>query len=84
MATMIIRESSDLNDSSSDDFELEQENVEDIEQHGRNIFFSKSIVAQRLVQAYHVKRWREDFKYNKGKSSAFDGMRFENLQSEEC
>ena len=31
MATMIIRESSDLNESSSDNFELEEENVEDIE-----------------------------------------------------
>ena len=31
LATMIIRESSDLNDSSEDDFELEQENVDDIE-----------------------------------------------------
>ena len=40
MATKLIRESSDLDNSTEDDFELAQENVNDIEQHSRKIFKS--------------------------------------------
>ena len=71
MSTMIIRESSDLNDQTEDDFELEQENLLDIQNHSRTIFNSQNQVSQRLIEAYKVKRWKEDFKYNKGRSSAY-------------
>ena len=40
MATMVIRESSDLDEGTEDDFELEQENVADVEEHSRTIFLS--------------------------------------------
>lgn len=71
MATKLIRESSDLDQSTEDDFELAQENVMDIEQHSRKIFKSTDIIDRRLIRAYQSKRWRDDYKYNKGKSSAF-------------
>ena len=38
MATKIIRESSDLGDNTSEDFELDQENVFDIQNHSKKIF----------------------------------------------
>ena len=52
MSTKIIRESSDLCDNTEDDFELDHENVLDIEQHSRTIFNSKDIFAKRLIHAY--------------------------------
>ena len=71
MSTMIIRESSDMDDQTEDDFELEQENMLDIQNHSRAIINSQDKVSQRLVETYKVKRWREDLKYNRGKSRAF-------------
>ena len=74
MAQMLIRESSDLGDDTADDFELEQENVQDVEQHGRKIFLSGEVVDRRLVEVYKQKRWREDYKTNKGTSKAFHNI----------
>ena len=85
LATKIIRESSDLCDNSEDDFELEQENVLDIEHHSEKIFRSKDIIDQRLIRAYQAKRWLEDYKYNNGKSSAFEEIEilFERMKNNE-
>ena len=85
MATKIIRESSDLCDDSEDDFELEQENVLDIEHHSQKIFRSKDVIDQRLIRAYQAKRWLEDYKYNRGKSSAFEeiDILFERMNKDE-
>ena len=44
MSTLLIRESTDFDDSTEDDFELEQENVLDITEHGKRIFKSKDII----------------------------------------
>ena len=71
MSTCLIRESSDLNDNSEDDFELDKENMLDIEQHSHKIFQSSKLLDRRLIQAYQCKRWRDDFKYDRGMSSAF-------------
>ena len=74
MSTMIIRESSDLDESSEDDFELDQTNVLDIEQHSRTIFASTNDIDRRLVSAYQVKHWGEDYKRNKGKTAPFEAI----------
>ena len=71
MATMVIRESSDLDQATDEDFELEQENVADVEEHSRTIFLSKDTVDRRLINAYQVKRWKDDFKRHKGKVAPF-------------
>lgn len=52
MSTMLIRESSDLNDRTDTDDELMQENVVDIEHHSRKIFLSKKKMDRRIIQAY--------------------------------
>lgn len=72
MSTMLIRESSDLNDRTDTDDELQQENMVDIEHHSRKIFLSKEKMDRRLIYAYQTKRWREDYKLNSGKSHAFN------------
>ena len=77
MATMIIRESSDLDESTEDDFELDQTNIVDIEQHSRTIFESKNAVDRRLVNSYQVKRWKDDYKRHKGKIAPFEAIQAE-------
>lgn len=72
MSTMVIRESSDLNDHTDFDDELVQENMMDIEHHSHRIFNSKAKMDRRLVRAYQARRWRDDYKNNQGKSSAFE------------
>ena len=64
MATKLIRESSDLTNDSQDDFELDLNNLRDIEKHSQKIFHSNDKVDLRLVKVYRAKRWRDDFKYN--------------------
>ena len=71
MATMLIRESSDLDEGTDEDFELEQENVADVEEHSRTIFLSQNTVDRRLINAYQIKRWSDDFKRHKGKIAPF-------------
>ena len=71
MAQLLIRESSDLDGSTSDDFELERENLDDVEQHARKIFLSNNVVDRRLVRVYQSKRWAEDYKAHKSLASAF-------------
>ena len=68
---MLIRESSDLDDSTDDDFELEQENIIDVEKHSHTIFNSTNDADRRLVKAYQVKRWKDDYKRHKGKIAPF-------------
>ena len=75
MATKLIRESSDLDDDTEDDFELAQENVVDVQNHSRKIFESNDIIDRRLIRAYQAKRWHDDYKLNKGKSSAFSEIK---------
>ena len=77
MATMLIRESSDLDEATEPDFELEQENQYDIQHHSHTIFLSKDILDRRLVNAYKIKRWRDDFKRNKGKVRSFKTIKEE-------
>ena len=74
MSTLLIRESTDFDDSTEDDFELEQENVLDITEHGKRIFKSKDIIDQRLVKIYKLKRWKEDYKNHKKMTKAFDEL----------
>ena len=71
MATNLIRESSDMCDTSENDFKLDKENVQDIEKYSYKTFQSSNIVDQRLIQVYQCKRWKDNLKYNKGMSSAF-------------
>ena len=52
MSTMLIRESTDFDESTEDDFELAQENVLDITEHGKKIFNSNEIIDERLVKIY--------------------------------
>ena len=52
----------------------------DIEQHSRKIFRSNNIVDRRLIRAYQAKRWRDDYKYNKGKSSAFSELNQDQIE----
>ena len=71
---MLIRESSDLDVDTESDFELAQENMMDVEGHSLKIFNSENVTDRRLIRAYQAKRWRDDYKFNKGKSSAFSEM----------
>ena len=71
MATNLIRESSDMCDTSENDFKLDKDNVQDIEKYSYKTFQSSNIVDQRLVQVYQCKRWKDNLKFNKGMSSAF-------------
>ena len=77
MSTMLIRESSDMDASTEDDFELDQENVVDVEQHSRTIFHSTDRVDRRLIQAYQVKRWKDDYKRHKCKIAPFETIQEE-------
>ena len=52
MATMLIRESSDLDHDTEDDFELAQENMADVEGHALKIFKSENVTDRRLIRAY--------------------------------
>ena len=74
MSTMLIRESTDFDDSTEEDFELAQENIPDITEHGRKIFKSNEIIDKRLVKIYKFKRWKEDYKRHKGQTQAFDEL----------
>ena len=49
MATHLIRESSDMNDRSEDNFELDIEHVRDIDRYTQKIFQSKRKVDRRLI-----------------------------------
>jgi len=62
MSTMLVRDSSDLDDSTENDMELEQENVPDVQSHSEKIFTSSNGVDKRLVKLYRTKRWHEDRK----------------------
>ena len=75
MANMLIRESSDLDEKTESDEELDQEKMQDVERHSRRIFNSNTAMDRRLIRAYQAKRWRDDYKYNKGTSSAFTEIR---------
>ena len=62
LSTMLIRESSDFDESTSDDGELNEENEPDVEHHSSNIYFSKNLTDQRLIKIYQIKRKCEDRK----------------------
>ena len=62
---MLIRESSDFDESTSDDGELNDENDPDVEHHSSNIYFSKNLTDQRLLKVYQIKRKSEDRKRQK-------------------
>ena len=59
---MLMRESSDFDESTSDDGELNEEDAPDVENHGRAIFQSKSLTDQRFIKIYQIKRKDEDRK----------------------
>mmetsp|Transcript_15901 Transcript_15901/g.20065 ORF Transcript_15901/g.20065 Transcript_15901/m.20065 type:complete len:180 (+) Transcript_15901:1292-1831(+) len=80
MATMLIRESSDFDESTDDDFELARENVLDITGHGKKIFNSANEVDRRLVRAYEVKRWADDYKRHKGKVGPYKELEVERVR----
>mmetsp|Transcript_36842 Transcript_36842/g.48381 ORF Transcript_36842/g.48381 Transcript_36842/m.48381 type:complete len:129 (+) Transcript_36842:1286-1672(+) len=54
MATMLIRESTDFDDGTEDDAELDQENIEDTTNHGKKIFISHNEVDRRLLRVYQA------------------------------
>ena len=68
MATMALRESSDMEKSMETDLDLEQENMADTLEHGKNSISSANIVDQRLISFYRLKRWRQDRKRRKSQS----------------
>ena len=65
MSNMLIRESSDLDDSSEEDVELDEEGLPDIQQHDKKIFRSTNLVDRRLIDLYKLKRISEDRKRRK-------------------
>ena len=65
MANLLIRESSDLDDSTSQDDELEQVNTVDAQEFGKSIVHSCDIVDRRIVDLYKLKRWKEDRTHRK-------------------
>ena len=65
MSNMLIRESSDLDDSSEEDVELDEEGLPDIQQHDKKIFRSTNLVDRRLMDLYKLKRISEDHKRRK-------------------
>ena len=81
MSTCLIRESSDLNDNSQNDFELEKEQEYDFEQLSSMLFQRRTIQDQRLIKAFQCKRWFEDSKRNKGRSNAFSRVCNEQYQT---
>ena len=54
MSELLIRESSDLDDDTSEDCELEQENMQDITENGLRIFKSNQAVDKRIVNIYKI------------------------------
>ena len=62
MSQLLIRESSDLDDSTSDDNALMQERMKDVQQYGTRVFSSRDTVDKRLVKIYRAKRKAEDRK----------------------
>ena len=65
MSNMLIRESSDLDDSTEEDAELDEEGLPDIQQHAKKIFRSTNVVDRRLIDLYKFKRISEDRKRRK-------------------
>ena len=57
---MLIRESSDLDESTSDDGELNEENEPDVEQHSSTILHSKNKTDQRLLKIFEILKKYED------------------------
>ena len=72
MANLLIRESSDLDDSTSTDDELEQVNREDVQEFGKGIAHSSGIVDRRIIDLYKLKRWKEDRKHHKNAVSLLE------------
>lgn len=60
-----MRESSDFDDSTDDDMELDIEKDPDVENHGSKIFKSTKLIDKRLVNIYSIKREKEDRKRHK-------------------
>ena len=56
MSNMLIRESSDLCDSTESDAELDEEGLPDIQRHSSRIFKSTDLVDRRLLGLYKLKR----------------------------
>ena len=52
MANLLVRESSDLDSSTSPDDELEQVNIVDAQESGKSIVNSSGIVDRRIVDLY--------------------------------
>ena len=75
MSTLLIRESSDLDDDTSEDCELEQGNMQDITENGLRIFKSNQAVDKRIVNIYKLKRFAEDYKLHKGKFLRFNSTK---------
>ena len=72
MSTMLIRESSALDEDSYFDFNPAPDYTPEVKRYsGDEIAKSLDLMDMRLVRAYKAKRWRENFKFNKGRSSAF-------------
>ena len=77
MAQMLIRESSDLDEDTEEDFGPQETNALDIDQLSRTILQSKNMIDRRLVSAYQVKRFCNDYKIHKGKTSLFKSVQEE-------
>ena len=65
MADLLIRESSDLDGSTSQDDELEQINNADAQLYCKGIVDSSNRVDRRIVDLYRLKRWKDDRKHHK-------------------
>ena len=55
MSNVLIRESSDLDQHTSDDMELDQENMDDVQQTASRMVQSANEIDQRIVQLYAMK-----------------------------
>ena len=69
MSTLLIRMSSDLDNDTSEDCELEEENLIEIHvnENASRIFRSNQALDKRIVNIYKLKRFADDYKVNKGK-----------------
>ena len=71
-SSLLIRESSDLDERTSVDDEMDKNNEIDIFGHGTRIFKSTDAVDKRFVDLYKLQRFKQDFKNHARKEPTSD------------
>ena len=65
---MLIRESTDFDESIEDDLQTEEQNTFNSNENAVQLIKSKDLTDKRIFNIYRLKRWKEDYKIHKGKS----------------